>query len=87
MGLKSALYDNPYENDDRIPEISILEIVENINLKYEIHIDNSEDIINMLKMTPYFWNTNIGKINDFMENTKELQTELDFVITVLKRRK
>jgi hypothetical protein len=41
----------------------------------------------MLKMTPYFWNTNIGKVNDFMENTRELQTELDFVITVLKRRK
>lgn len=87
MGLKDALYDNPYENDDRIPEISMFEIVESINLKYEIHVDNSEDIVNMLKMTPYFWNTNIGKINDFIENTTELNTELDFVISVLQRRK
>lgn len=87
MGLKNALYDNPYENDDRIPELSIFEIVVNINLKYQIHIDNSEDIVNMLKMTPYFWNTNISRINDFIETTKELQTELDFIITVLRRRK
>lgn len=85
MGLKNALYDNPYENDDRIPEISIFEIVESINLKYEIHIDNSEDIVNMLKMTPYFWNTNISKVNDFIENTAELETELDFAITVLQK--
>lgn len=87
MGLKDALYDNPYENDDRIPEISVFKIVESINVKYKIHIDNSVDIINMLKMTPYFWNTNISKVNDFIENTTELETELDFIITVLKMEK
>lgn len=87
MGLKDALYDNPYENDDRIPEISVFKIVESINVKYKIQIDNSVDIINMLKMTPYFWNTNISKVNDFIENTTELETELDFIITVLKMEK
>jgi 23S rRNA (guanine745-N1)-methyltransferase len=87
MGLKDALYDNPYENDDRIPEISMFKIVESINMKYKIHIDNSVDIINMLKMTPYFWNTNINRVNDFIESTTELETELDFIITVLQRRK
>lgn len=87
MGLKNALYDNPYVNDEEMPEISCLEIVESISLKYGIHIDNAEDIINMLKMTPYFWNTNISRVNDFIENTTELDTELDFIITVLQRRK
>lgn len=87
MGLKDALYDNPYENDEKMPEISAFEIVESTSLKYEIHIDNSADIINMLKMTPYFWNTNISRVNEFIENTTELETELDFIITVLQRRK
>ncbi|MDF2531893.1 MAG: hypothetical protein K0Q65_1474 [Clostridia bacterium] len=87
MGLKNALYDNPYENDEKIPEISGFEIVSSTSLKYEIHIDNSEDIINLLKMTPYFWNTNISRVNDFIENTKQLQTEIDFIITVLQGRK
>jgi 23S rRNA (guanine745-N1)-methyltransferase len=87
MGLKNALYDNPYENDERMPEISCFEIVKSINLKYEIQIDNSEDIINMLKMTPYFWNTNISRVNDFIENTSELETELDFIISILQMKK
>jgi 23S rRNA (guanine745-N1)-methyltransferase len=87
MGLKNALYDNPYENDERMPEISCFEIVKSINVKYEIQIDNSEDIINMLKMTPYFWNTNISRVNDFIENTSELETELDFIISVLQMKK
>jgi 23S rRNA (guanine745-N1)-methyltransferase len=87
MGLKNALYDNPYENDERMPEISCFEIVKNINIKYEIQIDNSEDIINMLKMTPYFWNTNISRVNDFIENTTELETELDFIISILQMKK
>jgi 23S rRNA (guanine745-N1)-methyltransferase len=87
MGLKNALYDNPYENDERMPEISCFEIVKSINIKYEIQIDNSEDIINMLKMTPYFWNTNISRVNDFIENTSELETELDFIISVLQMKK
>ena len=87
MGLKNALYDNPYENDDRIPEVSNFKLVESTSLKYKIHIDNSEDIINLLKMTPYFWNTNISRVNGFIENTKELETELDFVVSVLQRSK
>lgn len=85
MGLKNALYDNPYVNDEEIPEISAFKIAESISLKYEIHLDNSEDIINMLKMTPYFWNTNISRVNEFIENTIELETELHFIITVLKK--
>jgi len=36
MGLKNALYDNPYVNDGEMPEISRFEIVESTSLKYGI---------------------------------------------------
>lgn len=85
MGLKKVLYDNPYLNDEEMPQISGFEITESICLQYELHLNNTEDIVNLLKMTPYFWNTNQNKINEVIQNTTELKTELDFIITVLKR--
>ncbi|OGO77958.1 MAG: hypothetical protein A2Y23_04410 [Clostridiales bacterium GWB2_37_7] len=84
MGLKKALYDNPYLNDEEIPQVDSFKMIESISLRYEIDLDSSEDIVNLLKMTPYFWNTNINKINEFVQHTTRLETELDFVITVLK---
>jgi 23S rRNA (guanine745-N1)-methyltransferase len=85
MGLKKALYDNPYLNEEEMPNTMNFEIVESINVSYNIEINNPEDIVNLLKMTPYFWNTNINKINEFIANTTQLETELHFIISILKR--
>jgi 23S rRNA (guanine745-N1)-methyltransferase len=86
MGLKKALYDNPYLNHEELPQLASFEVIESISLRYEIQLNHSDDIVNLLKMTPYFWNTNINKTSEFIQNTTKLETELDFVVTVLKRR-
>ncbi|MGB7606676.1 MAG: methyltransferase domain-containing protein [Lutisporaceae bacterium] len=87
FGLKEALYDNPYLNDENIPKVSSLEAVESINIKYDIQIEDSQDIINLLKMTPYYWNTNISRVQEFTQQVSKLDTTLDFVITVFKKNK
>lgn len=85
FGLKTKLYDNPYENDEEQLQLNGFQLVETKNLKYDIHLEDAEDIINLLKMTPYYWNTNITKVQQFVEQVSVLDTTLDFIVSVYKR--
>lgn len=87
FGLKEALYDNPYLNEEEPLEVSSLELAETIALKYDIQIENSQDIADLLKMTPYYWNTNISKVQEFIQKASSLDTTLDFIITIYKNNK
>lgn len=86
FGLKEALYDNPYLNDEEVLEVSDMIVVETNSIKYDIQIEDPQDIINLLKMTPYYWNTNISRVQEFIKQASRLETTLDFIITVYKNK-
>lgn len=87
FGLKEELYDNPYLNEEEPLQVSKLDLLESISLKYEMQIEDPEDIKNLLKMTPYYWNTNISKVQEFIHQASKLDTTLDFIITVYMKNK
>jgi 23S rRNA (guanine745-N1)-methyltransferase len=81
FGLKEDLYDNPYFHEEELPRVRQLKIIQSRSLTYELSLDGREDIHNLLKMTPYYWNTNQNKTGEFLSNTETLNTLLDFVVT------
>ena len=83
MGLKRAVYDVPYENPEAEYAPAGFECVEIIDVPDEITLFG-EDIINLFKMTPYYYKT--GREDQMkLENLESLTTELEFKVFVLKK--
>lgn len=57
FGLKSAVYDTPYENPAPENEIAGFKIIKTRDIKYTVKLDSNEDILNLFKMTPYYYKT------------------------------
>lgn len=83
-GLKRVLYVKPRKNELRnyIPEG--FKHIRNINIRYDISLDNREDITNLISMTPYYWSITESTREKIGEIT-ELETELDFNIDVFRK--
>ena len=84
LGLKEILYEIPRKNEikENIPEG--FRHIRNKEIRYDINLDNSEDITNLISMTPYYWSITDsmrGRIGEI----SELKTELDFNIDVFKK--
>lgn len=85
MGLKSAIYDEPYLNevDRNIPEGFIA--VSRDEIRYSISIDNNEDIAALFSMTPYYYKTSRCD-QEKIFNLSALDTEIEFGIDFLRKR-
>ena len=59
-GLKSALYDTTYENEEKFLDYEDFELTEVINLKYDTVINGTDTIYSLFTMTPYFHRTSQG---------------------------
>lgn len=81
--LKENLYDNVIKNEIKDIQINGLELIKKYNLK-ENKILKHQDIINLLKMTPYFYRTNKEDIKR-VEELKELNISFDFIISIYKK--
>ena len=79
--LKEALYDNPYLNTDKEEAISKLKLINSHNLKYQKLI-NKDDILNLIKMTPYFYKTDKDRFNKI---NSDLLITIDFNISIYKK--
>lgn len=82
--LKSAIYDEPYLN----PQVEFnrdgYELLSKRELKYSITIENSDDIISLFKMTPYYYKT--GKTDqEKLTKLNNLTTEIEFCILEYKK--
>lgn len=81
MGLKAAIYDEPYLNDVPDAAINGFELVETRQIKSLLRFESGEDILNLFKMTPYYYKTGIAdqqKIN----NLDYLETQAEFEIRI-----
>ncbi len=84
MGLKSEIYDKPYKNevDEKYPDG--FTCADTIRLSNTIELTSNEDIINLFKMTPYYYKTS-KKDQEKLEKISYLQTETEFGILVLHK--
>lgn len=82
--LKSVIYDNPYKNEVKIIFDSGFEQVSLDSVKDKIRLKNNEDIINLFKMTPYYYKT--GKADQKkVENLGFLETKVEFGVLTLRK--
>lgn len=79
FGLKQALYDAPYENDEKLPETSMLQFVRTYKLSAEITLQSAEDIQAVFRMTPYYFHTS-QKDKEKLEGICVLPTPVEFLI-------
>lgn len=78
-GLKQALYDTPYENDESLPQTSQLCLVSVRKVSASILLNSPEDIEAVFHMTPYYFRTSKADKRKLAE-TQTLETPLEFVI-------
>lgn len=78
-GLKRALYDTPYENDEKLPETQTLRHLGSHKVTATITLDSQEDIQAVFRMTPYYFHTSQADKEKLLSLTS-LQTQVEFVI-------
>ena len=76
FGLKEILYEQPYENEEKIRFMMGLHFG-NVTVKDEIYIDQHNIIADLFAMTPYYWKTTIQG-SERLKHTETLKTEIHF---------
>ena len=83
-GLKQRIYETPYKNEAVTTSLDGFELCENIEIKYELEIDNRSDIENLFKMTPYYYKTS-STDQKKLESIDSLLTQIEFSLLIYKR--
>ena len=78
-GLKQALYDTPYENDEKLPQTQRLLFINSHKVTANITLTSQEDIQAVFRMTPYYFHTS-QKDKEKLLGLKSLDTPVEFVI-------
>ena len=83
--LKCAVYKEPYKNKPEIRNEELFRLVCEKKLKYNISLNCNEDIINLFKMTPYYYKTGREEMQKLNEKN-QLETVVHFCIEVYEKR-
>ncbi len=78
-GLKQALYETPYENDEKLPETKCLQLVSTRKVTDMITLASQEDIQAVFRMTPYYFHTSPAD-KAKLEGLVSLETPVEFLI-------
>lgn len=84
FGLKQALYDTPYENDEKLPTTDKLTLAGTTKISEVITLTNKEDIDAVFRMTPYYFHTS-QKDKDKLLRLEQLETPIEFVIAEYRK--
>jgi len=84
-GLKEEIYDTPYLNPVTTFDPEILTKTDERIISDNIHLSSNLDIINLFKMTPYYYNTG-KKDAEKLNSLTELDTEIGFVFGVYTKK-
>lgn len=84
-GLKSALYEKPYKNKPELKNEELFVLTDFTEIQYEIILENTEDILNLFKMTPYYYKTGREDAEKLTKIT-HLTTTVHFGVEVYKKR-
>ena len=83
--LKELIYDTPYENPAPSEELSGFELVQRRELRYEIELNGSGEIVSLFKMTPYYYKTG-AEDQKKAEMAQYLKTAVEFGVLVYEKR-
>ena len=83
-GLKKAIYDTVYLNEERADMPKNMTLLEKHNLSYTIKLGNAQDIRNLFSMTPYSYRTSEKDMNKLLA-LESLETEIDIDIFVYRK--
>lgn len=83
--LKKAIYNNPYKNKPEIKNDELFTLVESKELKYQITLEDKEDIYNLFTMTPYYYKTSKDDTEKLLE-LKSLTTTVHFSIEIYTKK-
>jgi 23S rRNA (guanine745-N1)-methyltransferase len=84
MGLKKAIYQNAYENEERADMPKGMSLAEQRSLKYSITVEGNQDIKNLFSMTPYYWRTSPSD-SEKLDDLDTLETEIDINFLIYKK--
>ena len=79
LGLKQAVYDAPYRNDEKLPATNTLRLLGVQRIRAEITLQNKEDIEAVFRMTPYYFHTSPSDRKK-LDRYDTLQTPVEFLI-------
>ena len=82
--IKNAVYDTPYENDEKAPKGSPLVEVERMRVKEQVQVAG-EDLQTLFAMTPYYYRTSEAD-KEKLKKCSLMTVTLDFVIVKYKKR-
>lgn len=78
-GLKELLYEKPYYNEEKNPELTGFALAQREELCYPLSLKKEEDIQNLLKMTPYYYKTPPKAVEELL-HLEHLETPIHFEI-------
>lgn len=84
MGLKNVLYENTYENEEKHTDYDGFDFVERYSVKREITV-SGEMGVNLFKMTPYYFKTELGAEEKIMNNNG-FTTEIHFDFLIYRKK-
>ena len=82
--LKELIYDRPYENPPEDLTIDGFKLVETCPVKYAANLRSNEEIMNLFKMTPYYYKTSAAD-QARAAATRSLDVSLEFGVSVYKK--
>ena len=85
FGLKQALYDTPYLNDEKLPATSQLELVGSEKVEGQTVLASPADIEAVFQMTPYYFRTS-AQDKAKLRAYEQLATPIEFVIAQYRKR-
>lgn len=83
--LKCALYNEPYKNKPEKRNDELFELISLKEIKYQIKITDKEDILNLFRMTPYYYKTRKTEAERLLQ-LEELTTTVHFGLEIYKKR-
>lgn len=83
-GLKEAVYDTPYVNDEKLPQTEILHLMSVQKVTASISLSSQEDIEAVFRMTPYYFHTSPSD-REKLKNYSTLDTPIEFIIAAYEK--
>jgi 23S rRNA (guanine745-N1)-methyltransferase len=82
-GLKSLIYNTPYDNEESITTYCGFEHLYDTRVKYDVTV-LKDHVSSLFHMTPYYLRTSKSDA-DKLKNAGSVHTDLDFIISVYKK--
>ena len=78
-GLKSLLYDTPYLNDEKFPDVRTFRLLSSRRFGDRVTITGEHDIDACFRMTPYFFRTSAADKQKLI-GVQSLVTDIEFIV-------